>query len=205
MTLSGRRRLLIVAVAVVPLLLVGQQNSTSGQSGTSNPDAFCSRWDEARSALLDEKVQYRDDGLQSFTDAAEQQLEILDSTDALVPPDIRAEWDLAAGFRRSVTELLFTVDPDRIRPIHLDLAFGDADPESVEADAVDAVAAIDEWTITGCGNFCDRWPDIEDAIWVDEQDFRRGPEWLAEREPDGHPAARLDRSHRSRRAASSVG
>ena len=129
MSLSGRRRLLIVAVAVVPLLLVGQQNTTTGQSGTSNSDAFCSRWDEARSALLDEKVENRDEGLQSFDEAAEQQLEILDSTDALVPPEIRAEWDAAADFRRAVTELFFTVDPERVRPIHLELAFGDADPE----------------------------------------------------------------------------
>ncbi len=171
MSLSGRRRLLIVAVAVVPLLLVGQQNTTSGQSGTSNSDAFCSRWDEARSALLDEKVQNRDEGLQSFDDAAERQLEIIDSTDALVPPEIRAEWDAAADFRRAVTELLFTVDPERVRPIHLELAFGDADPESLEADATAAVAAIDEWTVTGCGDFCDRWPEIEQAVLVDDQDF----------------------------------
>ncbi len=171
MTLSGRRRSLIVAVVVVPLLLVGQQNTTTGQSGTSNSDAFCSRWDEARSALLDEKVQNRDEGLQSFEDAAERQLEIIDSTDALVPPEIRTEWDAAADFRRAVTQLLFTVDPERVRPIHLELAFGDADPESLEADATAAVAAIDEWTVTGCGDFCDRWPEIEQAILVDDQDF----------------------------------
>ncbi len=183
MTLSGRRRLLIVAVAVVPLLLVGQQNTTSGQSGTSNSDAFCSRWDEARSALLDEQVQNRDEGLQSFDDAAERQLEIIDSTDALVPPEIRAEWDAAADFRRAVTELLFTVDPERVRPIHLELAFGDADPETLEADAMEAVATIDEWTITGCGDFCDRWPAIEPAIRIDQQYFfSQGPEELAERD-----------------------
>lgn len=183
MTLSGRRGLLIVVFAVIPLLLLGPPNTTTGQSGTPNSDAFCSRWDEARSALLDEKVENRDEGLQSFTDAAEQQLEILDSTDATVPPDIRAEWDVATGFRRAVTELLFTVDPERIRPIHLELAFGDADPEALEADALAAVATIDEWTVTGCGDFCDRWPEIEPAIRLVQQDlFSRGPEGLAERD-----------------------
>jgi len=174
MTLSGRRRFLIVAVAVVPLLLVGQQSTTTGQSGSSNPDAFCSSWDEARSALLGETVEKSGDGGQSFDDALEQQLEIIDSTDALVPPEIRAEWDAAADFRRAVTDLLFTVDPDRVRPIHLELAFGDADPESLEANAMAAVAAIDEWTVTGCGDFCDRWPEIEQAVLVDDQDLDPG-------------------------------
>ena len=174
MTLSGRRRFLIVAVAVVPLLLVGQQSTTTGQSGSSNPDAFCSSWDEARSALLGETVEKSGDGGQSFDDALEQQLEIIDSTDALVPPEIRAEWDAAADFRRAVTDLLFTVDPDRVRPIHLELAFGDADPEPLEANAMAAVAAIDEWTVTGCGDFCDRWPEIEQAVLVDDQDLDPG-------------------------------
>ena len=182
MTLSGRRRLLIVVFTVIPILLLGRPHTTTGQSGTSNSDAFCARWDEARSALLDEKVENRDEGLQSFTDAAEQQLEILDSTDPLVPPDIRAEWDVAAGFRRAVTELLFTVDPERIRPIHLELAFGDADPETLEAGAMEAIATIDEWTVTGCGDFCDRWPEIEPAIRMDQQDFFQGPQFLAERD-----------------------
>ena len=183
MTPSGRRRLLIVAVTVVPLFLVGQQSTTTGQSGSSNPDAFCSSWDEARSALLDENIQNRDEGLQSFDDAAERQLEIIDSTDALVPPEIRAEWDAAAGFRRAVFELLFTVDPARVLPIHLELAFGDADPDSLEADAMAAVAAIDEWTVTGCGDFCDRWPAIERAIRLDDENFFfQEPQRLAERD-----------------------
>lgn len=171
MTLSGRRGFLIVVFTVIPILLLGRPHTTSGQSGTPNSAAFCALWDEARSALLDEKVENRNDGLQSFDDAAERQLEIIDSTDALVPPEIRTEWDAAADFRRAVTQLLFTVDPDRVRPIHLELAFGDADPESLEADATAAVAAIDEWAVTGCGDFCDRWSEIEPAIRVDEQDF----------------------------------
>ena len=103
-----------------------------------------------------------------------------------MPPEIRSEWDAAAGFRRAVTDLLFTVDPERVRPIHLELAFGDADPEvieAIEADAMAAVAAIDEWTVTGCGDFCDRWPEIESAIWLDDQNlFFQEPERLAERD-----------------------
>lgn len=182
MTLSGRRGLLTVVFAVIPLLLLGRPQTTTGQSETASSDAFCARWDEARSALLDEKVENRDEGVQSFDEAAEQQLEILDSTDPVVPTEIRAEWDAAAGFRRAVTDLLFTVDPARVRPIHLELAFGDTDPEALEADAIAAVATIDEWTITGCGDFCDRWPEIEPAIGVDEQTLFSAEPGLAERD-----------------------
>ncbi len=182
MTLSGRRGLLIVAFAVIPVLVLGLPNTTTGQSASSDRGVFCSRWEEARSALLDEKVENSGERGQSFDEAAEQQLEILDSTDSLVPPEIRTEWDAAVGFRRAVTDLLFTVDLARVRPIHLELAFGDADPEVIEADAMAAVATIDEWTVTGCGNFCDRWPEIEPAIRLGDDGFFQEPELLAERD-----------------------
>lgn len=153
---------------------------------TADAAAFCVRWPDARAALRAEPLETIDEGLQDRDEVAAELLATIHEVERLVPPDIRDEWDVAAGFRRGVTELLLTLEfvSERVRPVHLELAFGDADPERLEARAAASVDAIDQWTVTGCGDFCARWPEIEAAVRITDRDLHEGPAEVLSRERD---------------------
>ncbi|MEA3503290.1 MAG: hypothetical protein U9R47_10975, partial [Actinomycetota bacterium] len=53
-------------------------------------------------------------------------------------------------------------------PVHVTMAFGDKGPEAVAAEAEAAVAAIDDWAIEACGDFCSRWPEFESILRYEE-------------------------------------
>ena len=178
-------RALAIVVAALVILTAGSavQGSTPAAPGSGDAAGFCARWEDARSALLDEGFDDFDEGNQDRDEVADAQVATLDEVDPLVPEELRDDWDTAAGFRRDVTDVLFTVNfaPELVRPIHLDLALGDTDPEAVEAEAMAAVEALDAWTVAGCGDFCSRWPQIERAVrpptdgngnWDPERAFR---------------------------------
>jgi hypothetical protein len=163
----ARARAIVVAlVAVIALGSTVPSPTTAASQVSADVAGFCARWGEARSALLDQGFEDFDEGLQDRNDVADDQIATLDEVEPLVPEEIRNDWDAAAGFRRAVTDVLFTVgfEPDLVRPIHLELAFGDVNPETAEAEAMAAIEAMDAWTVTGCGDFCSRWPQIERAV-----------------------------------------
>ena len=83
---------------------------------------------------------------------------------------MRAEWDRAYDAYARVSDLLFVTGYTEgvIRPVHVNMAFGDGGPERVAADAEAAVAAIDDWAIEACGDFCSRWPEFESTLRYEE-------------------------------------
>ena len=55
--------------------------------------------------------------------------------------------------------------PDRIDDDLLEQAFGSVEEAGAIETAGDAgQAALDEWSSTGCGDFCIRWPDLRRAL-----------------------------------------
>lgn len=171
----------VVTISVLGAAARGPVESAAvpSQTGASEAAAFCARWEEARSALLDEDVGFADERGEGHRihEIMIEQVQLIDAIEPTVPDEIRDVWDVAAGFRRGATDLLFTVNfqPAFIRPVHLELAYGHTDAERAGADALAAVYAIDEWTVTGCGDFCTRWPEIEGAVRVSEEALGGGP------------------------------
>ncbi|MEA3511517.1 MAG: hypothetical protein U9R51_08790, partial [Actinomycetota bacterium] len=80
------------------------------------------------------------------------------------------EWDRAYEAYARVSDLLFVTGYTEgvIRPVHVTMAFGDKGPEAAAADAEAAVAAIDDWAIEACGDFCSRWPEFESTLRYEE-------------------------------------
>ena len=83
-------------------------------------------------------------------------------------------------FARRFRDVMATVDYDasRITPELLAQGFGSAEAaDAAETAADEAATAIDEWSISGCGDFCDRWPELFRALdrtgdelwWVRDQ------------------------------------
>ena len=51
------------------------------------------------------------------------------------------------------------------------MMFGAAGSEPVFALATSGIKAIDEWSITACGDFCSRWPELEDAVMPNGRNY----------------------------------
>jgi len=164
-----------ITVAAVALSACTGVESSSAE-GTNlesqgNVALFCRVWPDAREKLLgmvtgELSIQYQDADL-----ALAQFLADVDST---VPTEIRTEWNQAYATYQQVSDLLFITGygEGSIRAVHLKMAFGDAGPEAAVSDTESAVAVIDDWAITGCGDFASRWPELEQILGIDEQ-----PDW----------------------------
>ena len=173
---------LLVTVAVVALTACtdaaildpdpAAQGATAG-----NTALFCRAWPEARSTILgavsgttsldvlgDQTV-----GLdRNFVDSDAAMADI----DGVVPAEVRSEWDRAYEAYARVSDLLFVTGytEGAIRPVHVKMAFGDQGPEGVAAETEATIAAIDDWAIEACGDFCSRWPELYEAIVLDNPD-----------------------------------
>lgn len=168
----------LCALLAVVVTSCGDATSTSEQvldaaappATISDAGAFCAQWTSVRSALTGEWFERNVETRAHERDQVlEEQTAVIEAVDGLVPTEIRRAWDTAADHRRAVEQVLLTVgfESDAIRPVHLEMAFGDADPQVLEAAERSALAAVEEietWTVTNCGDFCSRWSEIEYAL-----------------------------------------
>jgi hypothetical protein len=95
----------------------------------------------------------------------------MEEYDRAVPVEIRADWDLAYDTYVRVSDLAFTTGfgESVLRADHVEMMFDPAGPDAVFARAMDGIEAIDEWSISACGDFCSRWPELEGAVMLGGQ------------------------------------
>ncbi len=163
-----------VAIAVAAVVLsacTGVESSTAegtDTEGRGNAALFCRVWPDAREKLLGVVTGELTIQNQETDIAIARFLADVDST---VPTEIRAEWNEAYATYQQVSDLLFLTgySEGTIRAVHLEMAFGDAGPEAAVAGTEAAVAVIDDWAITACGDFASRWPELERILGIDDQ------------------------------------
>ena len=102
-------------------------------------------------------------GLSRFAENAEEQrIPLADQiveAGVAVPPDIGDSWDAFAKYHLALHDIMITVDFDESRITDEFLTDGFGSPEAAaaaEGDGAEAVEVIEEWSITGCGDFCVR-------------------------------------------------
>jgi hypothetical protein len=160
---------LLVTVAVVALTActdaaILDSDSTAEGETAGNAALFCRAWPEARRTVIN-MIEGED---QRFRDA--QSAGIVDETmaeyDRAAPAEIRADWDRLYDVYSRTSDLIFTVGyaGHTIRAEHVTMMFGPGGMESAVSEAEIAIEAIDEWSVTGCGDFCSRWPELRDSI-----------------------------------------
>ena len=163
---------LLVTVAVVALTActdaaIIDSGSTSEGETAGNTALFCRAWPEAQRTVVD-MFEGEDQRFQDARNAA-----VVDDTmatyDRAVPSEIRTEWDRFYDTYTRASDLTFTVGyaGHTIRAEHFAMMFGPGGMESVMNDAATAIEAIDEWSVTACGDFCSRWPELRNAVLVE--------------------------------------
>lgn len=127
-------------------------------------ELFCSVWPEARSDLL--QAWNGDNEGQDWGEALEIRVA---RYDRIVPSELRSEWDRAHTVFNDVMDLLFTVGyaNDAVRNEHIEMMFGAEGPSPAVASAEEAIDSIDLWAATTCGDFCARWPELEEPFNLD--------------------------------------
>ncbi len=174
---------LLVTVAVVALTactdaaILDPDLTTEGETA-GNTALFCRAWPEARRTVVN--VLEGDEPRFNWDNTALSLDQAMEQYDGAVPVEIRADWDRVYDTYVRVSDLVFTTGfgESVLRPDHIEMVFGAAGPEPVFARTMDSIAAIDEWSIAACGDFCSRWPELEDAVMLDFQRYtiHGGPE-----------------------------
>ncbi len=130
-------------------------------TGEEDPRAFCAAWTDISALLvqLDEEA--------PTAERIDELFAAYDEADPAVPTEIRDRWDDLLAFAVPFRDALVTVeyDADRLSDEILTQAFGSASAfETLEQSADEARVAIDEWSVAGCGDFCSRWGETNEAI-----------------------------------------
>ena len=167
--LRGWILIAVVAFGVAACASDTAAPATTGEiTAAGNVAQFCARWPDVRTTLLgvvsgDESFDLLGDETVGLDQVMLSHDVTMEEADAVAPAAVRADWDAAYGAYASVSDLLFTTGYSDavIRPAHFRLMFGDAGYESTIVDAEAAVAAIDDWAVEACGDFCARWPEFE--------------------------------------------
>ena len=121
--------------------------------------AFCSALSDFMTLTADEDSLT----LENYDEA----LAVIDRVGTDVPVAVRGDWDAVAESARRFYDVLVSVgfEPDRIDDSLLEQAFGSVGEAVATEEAADAGrAALEEWSLTGCGDFCSRWPDLKRAL-----------------------------------------
>ena len=168
---------LLATVAVVALTactdaaILGPDSTDEGETA-GNTALFCRAWREARRTAVN--VVEGEESRFDWYNSARALDEAMEEYDGTVPVEIRSEWDRVYDTYWRVSDLMFTTgfgEESVLRPDHIEMVFGSVGPEPIFARAMDAIEAIDEWSITACGDFCSRWPELEDAVRLDGAHF----------------------------------
>lgn len=155
-----------VAVTVFAIALSGCADigSAGSEVGTEpaplgNTVRFCQVWPDARVKLMsvatgEETFVYQENEIRTSR--------FLSDVDSIAPIEVRDAWDRAYAIYVMNADLGFTTgySEGQVRAQHLKMAFGDGGRESAVTGTEAAIAAIDEWEVTACGDFCSRWHDI---------------------------------------------
>jgi hypothetical protein len=198
------RSWLLVTVAAVALaactdaVILDSDPAAQGETA-GNTALFCRAWPDARTTIVGAVS-----GSTSFDLLGDRSVALdwnfvdsdaaLAEVDRVVPGEVRADWDRAYGAYARVSDILFVTGytEGAIRPVHVTMAFGDRGPEGLVADAEAAVAAIDDWAIEACGDFCSRWPEFESVVRYEESfDWERWEQNLDRYESSLQIGARL--------------
>lgn len=121
--------------------------------------AFCSALPEFTTLTSDE------DSLTQ--EQYEEALAVIDRVGIDVPVAVRGDWDAVVESAQRFYDVLVSVGfrSDRIDDDLLEQAFGSVEEAVAIEEAGDAAqAALEEWSLTGCGDFCTRWPDLRRAL-----------------------------------------
>ncbi|MEA3509809.1 MAG: hypothetical protein U9R51_00085 [Actinomycetota bacterium] len=174
---------LFVTVAAVALtacsdaaILGPDQGAKTETAG--NTALFCRSWPEARRTVVN--VIEGDESRFDWYDSALSLDQVMEENDRAVPVEIRADWDLVYDTYVRVSDLAFTTGfgESVLRTDHVEMMFGPAGADAVFARAMDGIEAIDDWSISACGDFCSRWLELEDAVMLGDQHniIHGGPE-----------------------------
>ena len=121
--------------------------------------AFCSALSEFTALTSDE------DSLTQ--EQYEEALAVIDRVGTDVPVAVRGGWEAVVESARGFYDILVSVGfrPDRVTDDLLEQAFGSVEEAvAIEAAGDAGQAALEEWSLTGCGDFCSRWPDFRRAL-----------------------------------------
>ena len=121
----------------------------------------------------------------------EEALAVIDRVGTDVPVAVRGDWNAVVESAQRFYDVLVSVGfrPDRIDDDLLEQAFGSVEEAVAIEEAGDAgQAALEEWSLTGCGDFCSRWPDLRRALdetgaelwWVRDEGEEYGETRMAE-------------------------
>ena len=165
---TGKRQWIVITVAAVALsACAGVETTAGGATGTmpeGNVALFCRAWPDAQRTVVDvlegEDQRLFDDRSAAIVD------ETMAGYDRAAPPEIRADWNRLYDAYTKASDLTHTVGyaGHGIRAEHVEMMFGPGGIEKAMTDALSAIEAIDEWSVTACGDFCSRWPELRDAV-----------------------------------------
>ena len=136
-------------------------NDRNCASSEGNAEPFCAAWTDI-SALLAQVDQE-----EPTQDSIDELFAAYDEAGAAVPAEIREQWEALLAFAVPFRDALVSVEYDtgRLSDEILTQAFGSASSVATMEQAADAArVAIDEWSITGCGDFCARWGETSGAV-----------------------------------------
>ncbi|MCL1692517.1 MAG: hypothetical protein M3096_02425 [Actinomycetia bacterium] len=163
---------LMVTVAAVALTactdaaILGPDSDNEGET-VGNTALFCRAWPEARRTVVNvlegEDQRFQDAGGAAVVD------ETMAQYDRAVPSEIRTEWDRLYAIYTRASDLVFTAGyaGHTIRTEHVTMMFGPGGMDAASVEASNAIEAIDEWSVTACGDFCSRWPELRNVVLVD--------------------------------------
>jgi hypothetical protein len=170
---------------VVFIALAGCTNTSAADPAVSSAAdsegssaLFCRGWDEARHTIVD-TINGEESRLDWY-DSAKALDRAMSEYNEYAPPDIRSEWATAYDVYTKLSDIRFTTG-GATRTEHMTMVFGSAGAEPALTRAMTAIALIDEWSLTQCGDFCSRWPTLQHVIlsepWIgvdgDEREVQR--------------------------------
>jgi hypothetical protein len=167
------RRWLLVTVAAVALsactntAIIDADPYVEGETA-GNTALFCRAWPEARRTVIN-MLEGEDQRFQDARSAGSVD-ETMAGYDRAAPAEVRTDWDRLYGVYTRASDLIFTVGyaGHNIRAEHVTMMFGPGGMESAVSEASSAIAAIDDWSIEACGNFCSRWSELESILRYEE-------------------------------------
>ena len=178
-----RRWVIAVVAALVAAACGGglaEESDAGAPTAPGNTPRFCALWPDARTSLLetvngDGSFALLGDEWGLLAELMPSRDAALADADAAAPVAVRAEWNVAYGAYTATSDLLYTTGYTNavLRPAHFAMAYGEAGYDRTVAATEAAVAAIDDWAIEACGDFCVRWPEFEFVLRY-EQHFDWG-------------------------------
>ncbi len=157
----------VCAIAISGCADIGSAGSEVGTEPAplGNTARFCQVWPDARVKLLTVAT-----GEETFVYQVEEikTSRFLSDVDSLVPLENRDAWDQAYAIYVMNTDLGFVTGYSEglVRAQHLEMAFGDGGRDAAVAETEAAIAVIDEWEVTACGDLCSRWPETSRHVGI---------------------------------------